>query len=148
VSQTKVIAKSIFYNRIIFFLSIIGFFIAIYVLQSFLRGSSIICVNSGCELVRKSSASYPFGIPVPAFGLIGYIFLILLSFVRTTATNKNFIYGQLGIATFGILFLGWFTYTEIFVIKAICTWCAISAVNMAIIFVLALLTARREIFNK
>jgi len=148
VSQTKVIAKSIFYNRIIFFLSIIGFFIAIYVLQSFLRGSSIICVNSGCEIVRKSSSSYPFGIPVPAFGLLGYAFLILLSFVRTTATNKNFIYGQLGIATFGILFLGWFTYTEIFVIKAICTWCAISAVNMAIIFVLALLTARREIFNK
>ncbi|OGG13491.1 hypothetical protein A2773_03210 [Candidatus Gottesmanbacteria bacterium RIFCSPHIGHO2_01_FULL_39_10] len=147
-SQTKVIAKSIFYNRIIFFLSIIGFFIAIYVLQSFLRGSSIICVNSGCEIVRKSSSSYPFGIPVPAFGLLGYAFLILLSFVRTTATNKNFIYGQLGIATFGILFLGWFTYTEIFVIKAICTWCAISAVNMAIIFVLALLTARREIFNK
>ena len=147
-SQTKVIAKSIFYNTIIFFLSIIGFFIAIYVLQSFLRGSSIICVNSGCEIVRKSSSSYPFGIPVPAFGLLGYAFLILLSFVRTTATNKNFIYGQLGIATFGILFLGWFTYTEIFVIKAICTWCAISAVNMAIIFVLALLTARREIFNK
>ena len=143
-SQTKVATQSVFFNRIIFFLSIIGFFIAIYVLQSFLRGSSIICVNSGCELVRKSSASYPFGIPVPAFGLIGYIFLILLSFARTASSNKNLVLGQLGIATFGILFLGWFTYTEIFVIKAICTWCAISGVNMAIIFVLSLLTFKQE----
>ena len=41
-------------------------------------------------------------------------------------------------ATFGVLFVSWFTYTELFVIKAICTWCAVSAVNMVIIFILAL----------
>ena len=31
----------------------------------------------------------------------------------------------LGIAIFGVLFVSWFTYTEVFIIKAICTWCAI-----------------------
>lgn len=125
-------------NRVIFILSIIGVVMAIYVLQSFLRQSPIVCVNQGCELVRKSHYSYPFGIPVPAFGLIGYSLLVIFTFLRTTSQDKRLLYPILGISIFGILFVTWFTYTELFIIKAICTWCAISAVNMYIIFFLTL----------
>ena len=46
--------------------------------------------------------------------------------------------GMLGMATFGVLFVTWFTYTEIFIIKGICTWCALSAANMVVIFTLLL----------
>ncbi len=75
-------AKSI--NRIIFVLSLAGVIMAVYVLQSFLRQSSIICLTgSGCEVVRKSAVSWPFGIPVPAFGLVGYLGLTILSFLKT-----------------------------------------------------------------
>lgn len=125
-------------NRIVFLLSLIGVIMAAYVLQSFLRGSPIVCVNSGCELVRKSSVSYPFGIPVPAFGLVGYAGLAILSFVRTTKNNPLYLKLMLGITIFGISFVTWFTLTELFVIKSICTWCAISTVNMLIIFGLVL----------
>lgn len=111
---------------------------AIYVLQSFLRQSPIVCVNKGCELVRKSLYSYPLGIPVPAFGLIGYSLLVVFTFLRTTSKDKRLLNLILGIAIFGICFVTWFTYTELFIIKAICTWCAISAVNMYIIFFLTL----------
>lgn len=111
---------------------------AAYVLQSFLRGSPIVCVNSGCELVRKSSVSYPFGIPVPAFGLVGYAGLVILSFLRTTRNNPVFLKVMLGITIFGISFVTWFTLTELFVIKAICTWCALSTVNMFVVFLLVL----------
>ena len=45
---------------------------------------------------------------------------------------------MLGMATFGVLFVTWFTYTEIFIIKGICTWCALSAANMVVIFTLLL----------
>ena len=126
----------IFYNRIIFVLSIIGVLIAIYVTQSFIRQSPIVCVNNGCELVRKSMYSKLLGIPVPVFGLIGYLSLAIFSFLRTVKDNKNYLRAMLGISLFGVCFVTWFTYTEIFVIKAICTWCAISAVNMYIIFLL------------
>ena len=125
-------------NRIIFILSIIGIILAIYVLQSFLRQSPIVCLNSGCETVRKSSFSYIFGIPVPAFGLIGYTLLAILTFLRTTSKDIRLSQWIVGIATFGIVFVSWFTYTEIFIIKAICTWCAVSAVNMFAIFYLAI----------
>ena len=125
-------------NRTLFLLSLLGFAMAIYVLQSFLRQSSIVCLTNGCEIVRKSPYSYPFGIPVPAFGLVGYFFLALLAFLRTTSKKQSIKKAMLGISIFGICFVTWFTYVELFVIKGICTWCAISAVNMYIIFILNL----------
>ena len=125
-------------NRIIFILSLAGVLMAAYVLQSFLRNTGILCLpGGGCELVRKSPVSYPFGIPVPAFGLVGYTGLTILSFLRTTdrsASNNKLLKFMLGIAIFGVCFVSWFTIMELFVIKGICTWCAISAVDMYIVF--------------
>lgn len=124
-------------NRIIFFLSLLGIIMAIYVTQSFIRQTGIVCVTSGCELVRKHPASYLFGtIPVPAVGLVGYSLLALLAFLRTTNSKPWALSGMLGISTFGVLFVSWFTYIEFTVIKGVCTWCAISAVNMFVIFTL------------
>jgi len=126
-------------NRILFVLALLGVGIALYVTQSFIRQSPIVCVNSGCELVRKNPASYLFGIPVPAFGLVGYTLLAILAFLRTTSQrlHKKLLPYVLCIATGGVLFVAWFTYNELFVIHAICTWCAISTVNMTVICVLA-----------
>lgn len=129
-------------NRIIFVLSLLGVLIALYVLQSFLRQAPIVCLNSGCELVRKNPTSYLWGVPVPTVGFVGYSFLAILAFLRTMNYKprmKNlFLKIMIGIATFGVLFVSWFTYTELFVIRAICTWCAVSAVNMVVIFILLL----------
>lgn len=126
-------------NRVIFFLSLIGIVMAIYVTQSFIRQTGIVCVSSGCELVRKHPASYLFGtIPVPAVGLVGYSLFALLAFFRTTNNKPWMLRGMLGISTFGVLFVSWFTYIELTVIKGVCTWCAISAVNMFVIFTLLL----------
>jgi uncharacterized membrane protein len=126
-------------NRMIFILALAGVIMGGYVLQSFMRQSSIICLNgSACETVRKSAESWPFGIPVPLFGVIGYACMVILTFLRTTSSDTRLLKGILGIAVFGVCFVSWFTYTEVFVIHAICTWCAISAVNMVIIFFLTL----------
>lgn len=124
-------------NRLIFILSLVGVLIAIYVLQSFVRSVGILCLTGGgCELVRRNPVSYPFGIPVPAFGLAGYTGLAILSFLLTTnyALRSTYLKWMLAIALFGICFVTWFTAMELFVIKGICTWCAISAVNMYVIF--------------
>jgi uncharacterized membrane protein len=132
-------------NRIIFILSLIGIAMAIYVLQSFLRQSSIICLTgSGCESVRKNPASYIYDIPVPAFGLIGYFLLAILAFLRTMTADRKIPKGMLGISIFGICFVTWFTYTEIFVIRGICFWCALSALNMYAIFFLVLKSLKTE----
>lgn len=122
-------------NRILFILSLLGIAIAVYVLQSFLRQAPIVCINSGCEIVRKSPYSYLFGVPVPGFGLVGYTILAALAFLRTTSAkrNKQLLPWIVGIATGGVAFVSWFTYMELFVIRGLCTWCAVSAVNMVTI---------------
>lgn len=129
-------------NRLIFILSLMGIAIAIYVLQSFLRQSPIVCISTGCEVVRKNPASYPFGVPVPAFGLVGYTILAIGAFLLTTkldARSSKLVRNvMLGVSIFGVCFVSWFTYTELFIIKGVCTWCAISALNMFIIFALVL----------
>lgn len=111
---------------------------AAYVLQSWLRQTSIVCLTGGgCDIVRKSTYSYPLGIPVPAVGLLGYTILMILAFLRTTSSDKRILNGILGMGAFGVVFVSWFTYMELFVIKGVCTWCAVSAVNMYVIFLLA-----------
>lgn len=133
-------------NRILFILSLIGIALAVYVLQSFLRNAPIVCINSGCEIVRKSPFSRLFGIPVPAFGLVGYTILAILTFFRTTSAplHKKLLPWIVGIATGGVAFVAWFTYTELFVIRGICTWCAVSAVNMVTIASLAWIEYRKK----
>ncbi len=126
-------------NRVIFILSLAGLLMGSYVLQSFLRQTGVVCLTGGgCEAVRKSALSYPFGIPVPAVGVAGYIFLLVLSFLRTVKNNKGLLWGIFGMSLFGIVFVTWFTYTELFLIHGVCMWCGISAVNMYIIFALTL----------
>ena len=128
-----------------FILSIAGVIMAVYVLQSFFRQSSILCLTGGgCDAVRKSPVSYPFGIPVPAFGLVGYIGLTVVTFLRTLGEKKWHMKTILGIAVFGICFVTWFTLMELFVIKGICMWCAISAVNMYVIFGLTILSLKKH----
>lgn len=133
-------------NRILFILSLLGIVIAIYVLQSFLRDAPVVCLNSGCEIVRKSPYSYLFGIPVPGYGLVGYTILAILSFLRTTSVkrNKQLLPWIVGIATGGVAFVGWFTYMELFVIRGVCTWCAVSAANMIIIAAIAWIEYRKK----
>jgi uncharacterized membrane protein len=143
-NETKT-SNLVLLNRIIFFLSLLGIIMAVYVLQSWIRQTSVFCLNGGgCSAVQKSPYSYPFGIPVPAVGLIGYTILSVLAFLRTTSANKNLLKGILGMATFGVGFVTWFTYTEIFLIGGVCTWCAVSAVNMFVIFTLTLISLRIE----
>ena len=133
-------------NRILFVLALIGVAIALYVTQSFLRKSPIVCLNSGCELVRKNPASYLMGIPVPAFGLVGYAILVVLTFLRTTSKEleKKLLPWIVGVTGGGVLFVSWFTYTEAFVIGGFCTWCVVSTFNMITMFTLSLTSFMRE----
>lgn len=138
--------KQKYLNRIVFILSIIGVFVAIYVLQSFLRHTGIVCVTGGCEAVRKNPASWPFGIPVPAVGLVGYAILTICAFLRTLTLppkTLRIISGiMMGMATFGVLFVTWFTYTELFVIHGVCTWCLLSTIIMYVVFALLLIASK------
>lgn len=133
----------------IFVLSLIGVAMAVYVLQSFLRETPIVCISTGCEVVRKNPAAWPLGIPVPAFGLVGYSILAICAFLKTMnykrRTMNILATIMLGVAIFGVAFVSWFTYTELFIIRGVCMWCAISALNMFVIAFLVFYEVHRRI---
>jgi uncharacterized membrane protein len=129
--------------RILFFQSLIGCIIAMYVVQSFVRDAPIYCVTSGCEVVRRHPSSYLLGIPVPSYGLIGYttILLLLLAYAQTSKPKLLTLakYITLG----GTAFVAWFTYTEAFIIRGFCMWCLVSAFNMVVMLLLFILLHKR-----
>lgn len=140
-------AKQFIFNRMIFALSVAGLLVSAYLLYTYVADAPIVCVNSGCEIVRESPYSYFLGIPLPAYGLLMYIFVFILSFLRTTLdkidhhhlANKLIFLSAL----IGVLFSAYLTYLEAFVIKAFCMWCVASAIIVTLILILSTVEIRR-----
>lgn len=90
-----------------------------------------------CETVNSSTYSILFGVPLGVWGLIGYTALFLLI---TFGRKIHFFSEYLDLTIFaislgGFLFSIYLTSLELFVIKAICQWCILSAVMMTFIFI-------------
>lgn len=134
-------------NRLIFALALIGCSISAYLFYTYIQEKPIVCLNSGCELVRDSPYSYFFGIPLPFFGLVMYLFVIILSFLRTTFEHAHYHYLSTKLififSGFGLLSSAYLTYLEAFVIHAYCIWCVTSAVLVTTIFLLSAYELRR-----
>jgi uncharacterized membrane protein len=113
--------------------ALIGTLIALYLLLHDLGLSSIICPIAGCDKVQASEYSKWFGIPVAAFGLIGFIKLLGLSVIglfKTRVLNLRIQTLIVTISSLGLLAYIPLTYLELFVIHAVCFWCVTSSLMM------------------
>jgi len=100
----------------------------------------IVCIGSGCAVVDQSPYSEIFGVPLSVLGLLSYsaILGLALASLRTGNPLSDYLHlGVFGLALTGVVFSAYLTYLEIAVIHAVCTWCMVSAVDIAVIFVLA-----------
>jgi uncharacterized membrane protein len=110
-----------------------GSLIALYLLMHDLGLSSIICPIAGCDKVQASEYSKWFGIPVAAFGLVGFIKLLSLSVIglfKTRVLNLPIRTLIVTISSLGLLAYIPLTYLELFVIHAVCFWCVTSSLMM------------------
>lgn len=134
-------------NRIIFVLALAGIVVSGYLLYTYVADTPIVCANTGCETVRESPYSYFLGVPLPAFGLLFFVFVLVLSFLRTFIDKVNYVYLATRVifvaSLVGFLTSVYLTYLEAFVIKAYCTWCVVSAIIVTLIFILSILEIRR-----
>jgi uncharacterized membrane protein len=128
-------------------LSLAGLFISAY-LYLFKIGKigTLACGTGGCETVQLSQWSRVAGLEVSLIGLVGYAVLLAVSLAalqpaqaerRQPATLLALLAGL------GVLFTGYLTFLELFVIHAVCRWCVGSAVIIVGIFVAALLDRQR-----
>jgi uncharacterized membrane protein len=122
-------------------LSLLGVFVSAYLyLYKIGKIGSLACGAGGCEAVQLSRWSSFLGVDVALLGLIGYLGLLGLALagLRQDLTGRRGVaVALLAASGVGVLFAGYLTYLELFVIHAICFWCVSSAVIISVVCVLA-----------
>jgi uncharacterized membrane protein len=120
-------------------LDVIGLSIASYLSFVELRGDLPQCGPlHGCEQVAHSPYSRIGGVPVAVFGVVLSVVLLTLAIAwwRTGATRL--LAAHYALSLVGVTFEGYFTYLELFVIGAVCVWCAAYGLTLVARFVVAL----------
>ena len=128
-------------------LCLAGLFVSAYLyLYKLGMIGTLACGTGGCETVQLSPQSRFLGVDVALIGVVGYAMLLLLAllalqprFAGPMLPSRLLALGS-GI---GVLFSGYLTWLELFVIHAICRWCVASAVLITAIFLLSLRALRR-----
>lgn len=126
-------------------LDFLGLCIAGYLSWTALRGETPTCaVLKGCEEVALSEYSRIAGIPVAVFGVFLSIALLTLALAWWRTASPTLLLLHYALSMVGVIFETYFTYLEIFVIGAVCMWCALYAVSLLLRFVVSLVVWLRR----
>jgi uncharacterized membrane protein len=122
-------------------LSVMGLMISTYLTWGYLTGEPPVCVvgQAGCAAVQSSPYSVVLGIPLTAFGIVGYAALLYSALLKS---RRGAVLGVL-IGVAGVVFAAFRMWQEFFLIGAFCEWCVVSALIMVGCFVLAVVRFRR-----
>lgn len=96
-----------------------------------------------CGKVLKSTYSEVFGFPLAGLGFLHYFGLIavVLAFGRTKHVLLKKVLVAQGLV--GAVFSAYFVYLQLVVLKAICLYCMVSAVNSFVLLPIVLYTYKR-----
>jgi len=122
-------------------LALVGLFDSLYLLWTYTSPSRpMVCFGTGCDAVRASAYSHLWGVPMPVFGVVGYVLVALLIIAESLVPAALAIevrYALAGGTAFGFLFSVYLEYLQGFVIHAYCTWCVTSGLAMTALCALA-----------
>ena len=131
-------------------LDLFGLAVASYLSIVELGGGVPVCGPlKGCETVATSPYSRIAGIPVAVFG-VGLSLILLSAALGWWKTgNRRLLATHYGFSLVGVTFEAYFTYLQIFVIDAICVWCASYGISLVLRFLLALAVwLRRDRYDR
>lgn len=121
-------------------LSLLGVGIAGYLSWVKFSDSEAVCGGLGdCSGVQNSIYAYLLGVPVAYLGLLVYLALAALALYSLYAPGGGDDWLAMGlfILSFGgFIFSTYLTYTELFLIHAICPWCVASLANLTALTIL------------
>jgi uncharacterized membrane protein len=124
-----------------------GFLDATYLTVKHYLGTPIPCsIFAGCEKVTTSQYATLWGIPVAMLGAIYYLLIFVLLIAYLDTKKEPVLYFTARLTLIGFLASIWFLYLQLFIIKAICLYCVVSAFTSTMLFVLGimLLTLKRQ----
>jgi len=123
-------------------LALLGLFDSLYLLWIYTSPSRpMVCFGTGCDAVRASAYSHFGSVPMPVFGVAGYVLVALLIIAESlvpAALAIDVRYALAGATAFGFLFSLYLEYLQGFVIHAFCAWCVTSGLVMTALGALAI----------
>lgn len=86
--------------------------------------------------VTTSTYATIFGVPVALLGALYYGMLLLLLMAYRETSRRVFLVLCMGATSVGLGMTLWFVYLQLFVLRALCQWCMVSALTTTLLFIL------------
>ncbi len=126
-------------------LGVLGFADAAYLSANHFFGTPLVCtIFHGCDTVTTSVYSKIGPIPVALLGLVYYLTIILLLVAYVDTRNKLLPRIIALLTPLGLLASLWFVFVQLFLVKAICLYCMISATTSTTLFIFGMVVLCKE----
>ncbi len=120
-------------------LDVVGLLIASYLSYVELGGGVPSCGQlHGCETVALSQYARIGGIPVAVFGVGLSLVLLSLAIAWIRTDNPNLLDLHYGLSLIGVIFEVYFISVQMFILHAVCIWCASYGLSLIARFFVAL----------
>lgn len=113
-----------------------GLFAASYVFVTHSMGYSLFCpFATGCDAVQNSPYAVLLGIPVSFLGMLGFTAYIALALtgLRSDVATRWYFKALLVLSIVEVGFTSYMAYLQVAVIRAVCSWCMLSA-GLTVVF--------------
>ena len=126
-------------------LATLGVAVSIYLTIVHYDEGLLVCGLSDCHTVQASSYAELAGIPVALLGLGMYVTVLALAAARLLRPSSLVLgtMASFSLTLAGVLFAGYLTYIELYVLEAICQWCVVSAVLTTALLICESILVRR-----
>ncbi len=128
-------------------LAAIGLVDSAYLSWLKLADATAACAGIGdCEAVNNSRFATVGGIPIALLGALSYGAILALFFADRVRPEWRMAgrVAMFGLTLAGTLYSAYLTYVEVAVLRAICPFCVVSAVVMALLLVISVLRLRES----
>lgn len=111
-------------------LALVGLAVATYVFTAHSLGYRLFCpFATGCDTVQASPYAVLLGLPVSLLGMAGFATYVVLAFVGLWSEGATMwpLWALLALSLVEVTFTLYMGYLQVSVIRAICSWCMLSA---------------------
>jgi uncharacterized membrane protein len=133
-------------KRVSIALGVIGMIDAAYLTWIKFSHTEAICGLGSCSEVNSSVYSEINGVPIAVLGLGAYIVIVAIHLLEDQRNwiGDNALMLIFGLTLIGVLYSAYLTFIEVWVLRAICPYCVISAVVITLMFIISIMRTLRD----